>query len=67
MEANDAIPAEIMADAEAVAAHVAARTPVPADLAERVHRRAKKVREQLLEKYGLQDIGVPAIRELRDE
>ena len=67
MEVNNGIPPEIMADAEAVAGYVASRTPIPADLAERVHSRAMKVREELLEKYGIQDIGVPAIRELRDE
>jgi DNA-binding NtrC family response regulator len=56
-----------MADAEAVAGFVASCKPIPADLAERVHKRAKKVREDLLEKFGIQNIGVPAIRELRDD
>lgn len=33
----------------------------------RVQAEAKKVREEIFEKHGLLDVGVPAIRELRDD
>ena len=69
MENNqvETIPAEIMADAQVVANCVAAGRPVPLDVAKRVHERAEKIRQEILEKHGVLDIGVPAIRELRGE
>ena len=69
MENNqvETIPAEIMADAQVVANCVASRKPVPPDIAKRVHERAEKIRREILEKHGLLDIGVPAMRELRGE
>ena len=63
----DTIPPEIMADAQAVADHVAKGERVPPELARRVRERADRIRHEILEKHGIQDIGVPAIRELRGE
>lgn len=66
MEEQTLIPPEIMADAQAVADHVAKREPVPAELARRVRERAEEARQEVFEKHGILDIGVPAIRELRN-
>jgi hypothetical protein len=68
MQANfSSIPPEIMADAQSVAECVARGQPVPAELAKRVQERSKQIRVDLLKNHGIQDIGVPAIRELRGE
>jgi hypothetical protein len=65
METNG-IPADIMADLEAVAAAVSAgRKPDP-ELTRRVRERGELVREQVFKRHGMLDIGGPAIRELRD-
>jgi hypothetical protein len=61
------IPSDVMADAKAVAECVAQRRPVPVELARRVRERGEQIRRGILEKHGIQDIGVPAIRELRGE
>jgi hypothetical protein len=34
---------------------------------QRIHDEAKKIKREVFEKHGLLDIGVTAIRELRDE
>ena len=60
------IPPEVMRDALLVAEHVAAGQPVPPEVVRRVRERAERIRREVLEKHGLLDIGVPAIRELRD-
>jgi len=63
----DAIPPEIMADLEAVAAAVAAgRKPDPG-LTRRVRERAEKSRAEIFRRNGLLDIAVPLIRGIRDE
>jgi hypothetical protein len=61
------IPPEIMADAEEIARCVAAGTAVPRETAARVHERALRIRDEILQKHRLVDIGVGAIRELRGE
>ena len=33
----------------------------------RIHDEAVKIREEVLQKHGILDLAVPAIRELRDE
>lgn len=64
---DNSIPPDIMADAQAVADCVAKRQQVPPELARRVRQRAERIRQEILEKHGIQDIGVPAIREFRGE
>jgi hypothetical protein len=61
------IPAEIMTDAELVAACVAAGKPVPPEIARRIRAEGAKITDRLRQQYGELNIGVPAIRELRDE
>jgi hypothetical protein len=63
---NNGIPADIMADLEAVAAAKSAGRQPDAELTRRVRERAEQVREQVLQKHGILDIGGPAIRALRD-
>ena len=63
----DPIPPDVLADVQAVADCVAAGEPVPADVARRVRERSAEARRRLLAAHGVQDIGVPAIRELRGE
>jgi hypothetical protein len=62
----DAIPADIMADLEHVAAAAAAGIKPDADVVRRVRERADRAREELFRRNGLLDVAVPAIRELRD-
>ena len=61
------IPPDVMADMQAVADAVAARRPVDPEVARRVREQAQAITEELRQKYGELDIGVPAIRELRGE
>ncbi len=61
------IPPEALADARVVAECVATGRPIPAEVARRIHEEAQKISERLRQEYGMLDIGVPAIRELRGE
>jgi hypothetical protein len=61
------IPPDVMADMQAVADALAARRPVDPDIARRLRERGEAITEELRQKYGELDIGVPAIRELRGE
>ncbi len=60
-------PGDLAADEKAVIDSFINRTPLDAEVARRVHERAQRIREQILQKHGLVDIAVPAIRELRGE
>jgi hypothetical protein len=55
------------ADAQAVLDHIVAGTAIDRDLAKRVRERAKKIRQQILAKHGVQNIGVDLIRRLRGD
>jgi hypothetical protein len=69
MRASDSapIPADILADAQAVADSLVAGKPVDAETRRRIHERAKQITDALRQTFGELDIGVPAIRELRGE
>ena len=41
--------------------------PVPPAIAQRIRAKAQKITDELYRQHGVLDIGVPAIRELRDE
>jgi hypothetical protein len=58
---------EELADTQLVADCAAAGKPVPPEVVRRVRERAEKARQELLAARGVQDIGVPIIRELRGE
>lgn len=54
-------------DVQIVADCVAAGKPVPADVARRIHEQADLIRQEILAKHGILNIGVDIIRELRGE
>jgi hypothetical protein len=60
------IAPDVFADGEAVIEAIAARRKPDPDLVRRVRERAAKLTEEIRQKYGTLDIGVPAIREFRD-
>ena len=65
-ETNSVIPPEIMADLEEIARQAASGGVRDSELLRRVTERAEKARREVLERFGIQDIGVPIIREMRD-
>jgi hypothetical protein len=60
------IPADVMAEL-VYAAQLAATGRKDPAFASRIAEDAARIREEIKRKHGLLDIGVPAIRELRDE
>ena len=59
------IPAEVLAEMERVAR--AAMTPFrDPEVMRRACQEMDRIREEIFQKHGILDIGVPAIRELRD-
>jgi hypothetical protein len=64
-EAKDGgIPADVIAEFAAQLAATGRKDPA---FARRIAEGAVRIREESKRKHGLLDIGVPAIRELRDE
>jgi len=64
---GEKISIDVMSDAKIVSDCVASGKPVPMEVALRVQERAEKIRQDVLAKHGILDIGVPAIREFRGE
>jgi hypothetical protein len=60
------LPPDLREDTEAILAHLAGQPLDPA-IARRIRERGDRIREQIRREHGTLDIGVPAIRELRDE
>jgi hypothetical protein len=60
-------PADAKDDVQIVADCVAVGKPVPADVARRIHDQAELIRQEMLAKHGVLNIGVDIIRELRGE
>ncbi len=69
MDATKAAEArpDVMRDVQVVADCVGDGKSVPLDVARRIQKRAARARQEILEKRGVQDIGVQIIRELRGE
>jgi hypothetical protein len=65
--ATDSIPADIVADMQAVAEAATAGRPVDPEIARRVRERSERVQEELLRRYGVREIAVDLIRQGRDE
>lgn len=61
------VPPDIAADAEAVINSLETGKLLDPETARRIRERAEKITQQIHQKYGLLDIAVPAIRELRGE
>jgi hypothetical protein len=64
-EPNSAIPPQIMAELQAAADRAAKGTRDPETMA-RACERMDRLREEIRRQHGVLDIGVSAIRELRD-
>lgn len=60
------LPPEMEADTQAVIEHLTTGKPLDPDVAQRIPERGQHLREEVFQKHGVLDIGVPAIRELRD-
>ena len=63
---NRSIPPEVMAELEE-AAHLALAGVRDPEAMRRACERMDHMREEVRKKHGLLDIGVPAIRQLRDQ
>ena len=61
------IPTDILNDMQAVADAVASGHPVDPEVAKRIRERSEKVQEQLLHQYGVRQIAVGLIRQVREE
>jgi hypothetical protein len=66
-ETDPVIPPEILADLEEVARQAAAGGVHDPELLRRVTERAERAREELRQKYGVLDVAVPLLREIREE
>jgi hypothetical protein len=64
-EPNSLISPQIMAELKAAADHAAKGFRDPEIMAKSCER-MDRLREEIRQKHGMLDIGVPAIRELRD-
>lgn len=64
---ENGIPPEILADLEAIVRQGASGGVRDPELLRRVYERSAKAREELRQKYGLVDIAVPLVREIREE
>ena len=65
IEEDTPLTPDVMADLE-YAAELAATGRKDPEFARRIREEARKVREEILRRNGVLDIGVSAIRELRD-
>lgn len=61
------VPADALADIQAVADAAAAGTPVDPEVARRVRERSERVQAELLRRFGIREIAVDLIRQGRDE
>jgi hypothetical protein len=64
-ETDARIPADVLADLEAVCSQLPGGE-LDAELVRRIRERSDKAREETLRRFGVQDIGVSIIREMRD-
>lgn len=62
----DAIPPDLTSDTQAVLDKLMTGKPLAPETYQRIRERADKVRDEVARRHGLLDIGVPAIRSLRD-
>jgi hypothetical protein len=62
----DVIPAEFDSDTKAVIEMLTTGKPLDPETYRRIRERADHIRDEVFQKHGLLDIGVPSIRELRD-
>jgi len=61
------LPPDLAADTQAILDHLTSNKLLDPEVARRIRERGNRIREEILQKHGVLDIGVPAIRELRGE
>jgi hypothetical protein len=54
-------------DTRAIIEHALYGTPLDPEVARRIREQGERIKQEIYQKHGLLDIGVPAIRELRGE
>ena len=62
----ETIPPELEADTRAVIEKLTTGKPLDPETYRRIRDQADRIRDEVFAKHGLVDIGVPAIRDLRD-
>jgi hypothetical protein len=60
------IPPDVAADNQAVLDHVLTGVRLDPEVARRVHERALRIRQEILQKHGLLNAAVDLVRETRD-
>lgn len=63
---NTGVPRELEADTQAIIDHFVSGQDLDPETLRRIRERGDLIREEIFRKHGVLDIGVPAIRELRD-
>jgi hypothetical protein len=61
-----ALDAEAQEETQAILDKLMHGKPIDPAMAQRIRDRGDRLREEIFQQHGLLDIGVPAIRELRD-
>lgn len=64
---HNSIPADVLADIQAVANALAAGDCLSPEIVQRIHERSQKAQRELLDRYGVREIAVDLIRKIRDE
>jgi hypothetical protein len=65
--AQSQIPADVLADMQAVADAAAAGRPPDPEVARRVRERSARIQDELRRRYGVREIAVELVRQGRDE
>ena len=66
MLADTVLPADVQSDTDAVIALLTSGKPLSTKVARRVRERAQSITDDVRRRHGTLDIGISAIRELRD-
>jgi hypothetical protein len=64
---DNPIPADVLADMQAVAEALAAGKLVAPEITQGIHERSEKAQKELLRRYGVQELAVDLVRKNRDE
>ena len=67
IEDNSGLSPELAADTQAILDRLTTGKPLDPEVARRIRERGDRIRQEIFQKHGVLDIGVPAIRDLRDE
>jgi hypothetical protein len=67
MNATEKALSQMDPDTRAIIEHAMYGKPLDPEVARRIHEKAERIKQEIFQKHGVLDIGVPAIRELRGE